>query len=447
MDETLERFIRALRGSGVRISVSEYIDAVHTLELIGYGERDALRDALSAVLAKSFEEKKIFDNCFELFFSNAGLLNRKDSPTNHAEAGENDSPLTRMLLSEEASFLPIAIINAAQAVGISDIRFFTQKGRYTRSILQQMGWEQLNGDIQRLENEGASSSQSALNRLEEARDELIENVRTFVERQFNLFAQSATEEKIEEYLRDMSLSKVEERDFERMHGIIRQMVKRLHALHSRRRRAAKRGQPDFKKTFRRNIAFQGIPFDRKWIAKKIDRPDVIVLCDVSRSVSTVVRFLLLFLYSLNEALVRIRSFAFCSDIREVGQIFDACAVEEAVGRIQNGAGTGVAMGRTDYGQALHDFKENWPDTVTNKTTVIILGDARNNYGNPQVDILESIYRRCKKLIWLNPENRARWGTGDSEMRRYLPFCHVAEECYTLRHLEKVVRSLLRTSYY
>jgi uncharacterized protein with von Willebrand factor type A (vWA) domain len=447
MDETLERFIRALRGSGVRISVSEYIDAVHTVELIGYGERDALRDALSAVLAKSLEEKEIFDNSFELFFSNAGLLNRKDGPANPTEAGENDSPLTRMLISEEASSLPIGIINAAQAVGISDIRFFTQKGRYTRSILQQMGWEQLNGDIQRLENEGASGSQSALNRLEEAREELIANVRTFVERQFNLFAQSATEEKIEEYLGDMPLSKVEERDFERMHGIIRRMVKRLHALHSRRRRASKRGQPDFKKTFRRNVAFQGIPFDRKWIAKKIDRPNVVVLCDVSRSVSTVVRFLLLFLYSLNEALVRIRSFALCSNIREVSQIFDACAVEEAVGRIQNGTGTGVSMGRTDYGQALHDFKENWPDTVTNKTTVIILGDARNNYGDPQVEVLESIYRRCKKLIWLNPENRARWGTGDSEMRRYLPFCHVAEECYTLRHLEKVVHSLLRTSYY
>jgi len=116
-------------------------------------------------------------------------------------------------------------------------------------------------------------------------------------------------------------------------------------------------------------------------------------------------------------------------------------------RILTGAETGVLMGLTDYGEVFRAFGEKWLDTVTGKTTVIILGDGRNNYGDPQTEVLKAIYRRCRRLIWLNPENRPLWGTGDSEMNRYLPFCHLAKECNTVRHLERVVHALLRHPLY
>ena len=273
---------------------------------------------------------------------------------------------------------------------------------------------------------------------------ILENVRNFVEQQFSLFAGSATEKILERYLRDIRLSNLEQQDFQRIHVIIKKMVKRLNSLHSRRRKTSKRGALDLKKTLRENVAYQGLIFSPQWKSKKINRPDFMVLCDVSRSVQMVARFMLLFLYGLNEEVAKIRSFIFCSNLVEVTHVFKEYPVEEALVRLQRGVGLGIFLGRTDYGQSLLDFKEKWLDVVSNKTTVLILGDARNNYGNPQTGILKLIHERNKKLIWLNPESPSFWGTGDSEMKRYLPYCSFARECSTVNHLERVVDSLLQT---
>jgi hypothetical protein len=199
---------------------------------------------------------------------------------------------------------------------------------------------------------------------------------------------------------------------------------------------------DLKKTLRENVAYQGLIFNPQWKAKKNERPDLVVLCDVSRSVQAVARFMLLFLYGLNEEVAKIRSFIFCSNLVEVSDIFEDYSVEEALMKIQKGVGLGILLGRTDYGQALMDFKERWLDVVSNKTTVLILGDARNNYGDPQVHILRLFHERAKKLIWLNPEPPVFWGMGDSDMKRYFPYCSFARECRTVNHLERVVDFLL-----
>jgi len=308
-----------------------------------------------------------------------------------------------------------------------------------------MGLAGLDHDIEMAHGKDRPASQRRAKILELARSRLFENVKSFVGRQYTLFAGSSTEGALEEYLRNARLSELEERDFHRMYSIIQKMLKHLNSLYARRRKTSKRGQLNFKRTLRANIAFDGLLFDRRWKAKKIDRPDIIVLCDVSRSVNAVVRFLLLFLYGLNQTLVKIRSFIFCSNLVEVTGILDSGLVGEALARMLSGAETGVLMGLTDYGEVFREFEEKWLDTVTGKTSVIILGDARNNYGDPQTEVLKTIYRRCKRLIWLNPESRSIWGTGDSEMNRYSPFCHLAKECNTLRHLERVVHALLQYS--
>ena len=126
-------------------------------------------------------------------------------------------------------------------------------------------------------------------------------------------------------------------------------------------------------------------------------------------------------------------------------MFDEYSVEEAVAKIDTGTGLDIIMGRTDYGGALLDFKENGLDAVTNKTTVLILGDARNNYGDPRTEILREIKERSRRLIWLNPESEPFWGTGDSEMKKYLPHCHLVRKCNTLNHLERLVEVLMRAA--
>jgi len=446
MEQVLQNFIMALRSSGVRISMPEGLDAMNAAGLMGYADRQILKDSLSATLAKSHREKKIFKTCFDRFFSLDDFSDQETAPFEEPDTylSAEDPPLTRMLLAGDNMGLSMSMRDAAQNIDISGIRFFTQKGLYTQRILRGMGLEGLDVQIRRLGKENRTSSQQKAAVLRKARDLLFERVRDFVEQQFSLFARSATEKIIEKYLRDIRLSNVEHQDFHRMKAIIQKMVKRLNDLHSRKRKTAKRGCLDLKKTLRANLAFQGILFVPKWKNKKIDRPDILALCDVSRSVEAMARFMLLFLYSLNEAVARIRSFIFCSNLVEVSHIFKEYEVDEALVRMQKGVGLGIQLGRTDYGRAFEDFAQNWLDMVTNKSTVLILGDARNNYGDHRADILRLIQERSKRLIWFNPEPPSFWGTGDSEMKRYLPYCYLAKECSTLSDLERVVDFLLRT---
>jgi len=228
-----------------------------------------------------------------------------------------------------------------------------------------------------------------------------------------------------------------------MRVIIKKMVKRLNSLHSRRRKRSKRGCLDLKKTLRENVAYQGLLFNPRWRAKKIDRPDIMIICDVSRSVAAMARFMLLFLYSLNEEVARISSFIFCSNLVDVSHVFEEYELEAALEILMSGKGLGIQLGRTDYGQALLDFREGWLDRISNRTTVLILGDARNNYGDPQTGILKQLHERSKKLTWLNPEPPSFWGTGDSEMKRYIPYCTLVRECSSMNHLERAIDLLLR----
>jgi len=446
MEQVLLDLIVALRGSGMRISPSETMDALKAAALVGYEDRMILHDSLSAALAKSRHEKEIFEVCFDSYFSFDGFSNPEEEPpfpsvtTPDAEA----PPLTQMLLTGDNMGLSISMREAAKKEKLSEIYFFTQKSLYVQRILKGMGLEGLNRDIESLSINGSAPTQQRAGALKKGRELLFEKVKDFVEQQFSLFAASATEEILDKYLRDMKLSNLEQRDFHRMHAIIKRMVKPINDYHSRRRKRAKRGSLDLKTTLRGNIAYQGMIFKPQWKTKKIDRPDMIALCDVSRSVETVARFMLLFLYSLNEEVAKISSFIFCSNLVEVSHLFDKYDVDEALIRLQKGVGLGLNLGRTDYGQAFRDFKEDWLDKVTNKTTVLILGDARNNYGNPETGILRLLHKRGKRVIWLNPESPPFWGTDDSEMKKYLPFCSIARECSSVNHLERVVGFLLRT---
>ncbi len=161
-----------------------------------------------------------------------------------------------------------------------------------------------------------------------------------------------------------------------------------------------------------------------------------VLCDVSGSVAAAAEFLLLFLYALNEALSDIRAFAFSGSLIEVSSILETLEIEAAIGEILRLVG----FGSSNYGRALADFDAGWMAQVTRRTTVLILGDGRGNYADPRADILKRLGERAKRIIWLNPEGRPSWGTGDSDMLRYAPYCTLVAQCNTLRRLERVVPS-------
>lgn len=442
MEQVIHDFISSLRSFGVRISTSETMDAFRAAELVGYQDREILKTSLSAALAKTAVEEEKFNECFALFFSFNNFPDHATEHTLRADSQHPVSPLTRMLISQGHAELMASLMEAVQEAQTNEIKFFTQKGLYIHRILSHMGIDGLDSDIRLLRQENTPGSIQQAAQLQEARDRLFENVRGFVEREHTLYARATTEDIMENYLKNAKLGELEKSDYDRMYVIVRKMAKRLSDVYSRRMTSFRRGHLDARKTLRENMAYEGVPFDIKWKKKKIDRPDVIVICDVSRSVAAAVRFFLLLAYSLNKAVIKIRSFIFCSNIVEASSVFDDYPVQEAVARLQTGTGLDIVLGSTDYGRAFLDFRKTWLDAVTRKTSVIIIGDARNNYGDPQTATLSLIRKRSKRVIWLNPESRPFWGIGDSEMKKYLPYCNIARECNTLSQLERAIDSLL-----
>ncbi len=485
MDRTLVDFIKALRTAEVKVSPAETLDAMHAMDIVGYQDRQFLKDSLSIVLSKNTDEKDAFNICFDHFFtvdkfestSDDTSLDDSDAfddgefdPSDQQQSGqqgqagsggggggtgtnsgnadttedtslEPQSALGQLLLSGDKNELSIKIAEAGRAVEVNQIVVFTQKGLYTRKIMDHMGLRELQDEIGELQqNEGLAQINLA-SRLTKARDLLRERVRDYVERQFFLHADETGKQLREELLRKVKLSNLERRNFKEVQEIVFRMAKKLIAIHSKRRRTYKRGQLDVRKTLRNNMQYDGMFFDLRWKASKVDRPKVMAICDVSGSVSNYSRFLLMFLYSLAEILPKVRSFAFSSDLGEVTQLFENTNLEDAIAKTLRDYGSGS----TDYGQMFSDFKKHCMDDVNNKTTIIILGDARNNYGDAKAEILREIYDKSKRIIWLNPESRNSWTVGDAEMKKYAPCCHQVEVCNSLMHLERVVGNLLRST--
>lgn len=447
--EPLRQFLQAARGAGIRVSAAEGIDAARAVQVVGFADRTVLKDTLSLVLAKTPDEKHLFDECFDLYFRRDALAQEdeaaaadRQAPITQGGFGDEGSgggggrSLSRMLLDDDRVVLATAMEEAARESGIQNIRFFTQKNLYARRILDRMGLRQLERDLDALRKDG---DQATADRLENRIEALRDQARDLVERNLLLFARGETEKFREELLKSARLSNLERRDLERMRILVRAMAKRLAARYARTRRRRLRGQLDVRRTIRRNMGWGGVPFVTVWKQKRIEKPRVMVLCDVSGSVAPMAQFLLMFLYALNEVLKDIRSFAFSGSLIEVSDILEAEPIETAIAKIMHLIG----FGSSNYGNSLADFEDGWERYVTNKTTVVILGDARGNRTDPRTDIMQRLSQRSKRIIWLNPEFRSAWGTGDSDMFRYAPYCNVVTVCNTLRHLERVVTDLLK----
>lgn len=496
MDRTLTNFIRALRMADVRVSTAETLDAMSTVELVGYKDRHFLKDSLALVLPKTADEKETFSTTFDEFFAfedvsgeraegqsegdaedgegeqageggegggsgerqpgqpAAGSKKKKSKakkPNNNLfeEEEEEDlgpgamtepsGELAKLLMSNSKVELTMAMANAGEAVGVREIQIFTQKGLYARRIMDEMGLADLNREISDLREAPAIPARRLGQELKRRRDWLREQVRDYVERQFLLNADVSGRKLREELLRKVKLSNVEHRNFRLIQEIVFKMAKKLIAMHSRRKKVFKRGMLNVPRTLRHNMSYDGAIFDLHWKSVKIDRPKVFAICDVSGSVANYARFMLMFLYSLDEVMPKVRSFAFSSDLAEVTDLFNRNKIEDAIAKVLRD----YSGGSTDYGQAFLDFRKLCMDDVDNRTTIIILGDARNNYGDPHAEVLKEMYDRSKRVIWLNPESRLSWNTGDSEMRRYSAYSHQVDECNSLMHLERVVGNLLR----
>ena len=450
MVDFLRDFVHILRSSDLRISTSESIDAMKVVSKVGIQDRNLLKDSLSFSLAKTMREKEIFSDCFDDFFKENYMNFEKEnsslgSEQQTEEVDDLDSlddgaknKLENLYKNSDKNSLMTAMALAARESNLQDIRLFTQVGMFTRKIFDEMGLETLNNDI------FLASRMGDINReeeLKEIRENLRVEIRDYIENQVKLRTSNTGKQLREEALSQMRLTQADKSDYKIMSGIIKKMAKRLISIHSRRKRKSQRGILDVRSTIRANQEYDGILFETVWKKTKIDRPKIIALCDVSGSVANVSRFFLMFLHSLTEILPNVRTFAFSNKAGEVTDLFENKDIEVAAAEtlLLNGGGS------TDYGQAFVDLEGLLENKIDRKTTVIILGDARSNYGDPRCDVLKTIQEKSKRILFLNPEPKSVWGTGDSEMLRFVPYCNKSKVCKSLFDLERVVDDMLRSS--
>lgn len=452
MQRVLDELICALRGSGLEPGLSECIEARRAAALVGFGDRTVLRETLGATLAKSVTARGLFDDVFERYFAfipfDAGPSLSPEADVRHDEQAQPSPVDTLLRMIETGDRLGLArrLRGAEQTTGLRSAWLFTQRGLYTRRIVDAMGGGLLLAEQSALERPQAAGgampgTTARIERLRSARETLFEEVRAHVARQLDLYGAARSLGVHDAALEAMPLSRVERRDFERMHVLVRALARRLATRHGRRQHRRRTGRLDVPSTFARNARHGGLPFEPQWRTRIVQKPRVIAICDVSRSVQAHARFLLLLLYSLRDVLPNMRSFAFTHRLVDVSRHFEAHPPEAAIEQVlREVGGTG-----TNYGTMLADFARQELAQVDRRTAVIFIGDARNNRADPRLDVMRSLYKRARRVVWLNPEARSSWGLGDSEMLRYAPCCHAVRECATLAQLARAVDGLLRST--
>jgi uncharacterized protein with von Willebrand factor type A (vWA) domain len=472
MQKKILEFTNILRKSGIRVSTAEAIDSFQALDELSIDDREVFKDALRATMVKRGEEVPTFDQLFDLFWSGfydnlrgafgetaamlAGLgmdleelLRRIGDQLKEMQGDVGElSALARAMLTADLSQLEQLIREAASQAGIDRIENFLQVGFFGRRTLEQMGAEgaaeQLRELAARLEAAGMAPEEvRALRQLIDGlMDALRKSVRAYTERELQKHNHDYMEKFRRETLLEKSFYHLTEEEIRKMREVVERLAQRIKNILSIRRRRLKRGKLDLHQTLRRNMSHGGIPFELVFKQRKKDRPKLVILTDVSSSVANVSRFMLQFVYTLQEAFTKIRSFVFVAELGEVTPIFQQADIGDAIERALEGGDVINVYTRSNFGHAFHYFWQNHLSAIDKKTTVLILGDARNNYNDPRAWCLREIHHKAKNVVWLNPENPSAWGFGDSVMDKYLPYCDVAEECRNLRQLSAMVDRLI-----
>jgi uncharacterized protein with von Willebrand factor type A (vWA) domain len=472
LTDTLARFTQELRAAGVPVSMSETVDATRALELVGMPDRETTRAVLAATLVKRSQHRRAFDTVFSVFFS----------PTFPEHASTTDDG-ERDMLADDAGRSPMAHTgselaarllealrnndNAAmqRLAGMAvDALAGMEPGRpvsgtyYLYRTLRQLNVDamrtQLLEALQLSESAGLDTSSlddETLVRLVRA-DEVEQRIRELQRiLEEHIRARLVADRGPDAVAKTLRAPSAEDVDFMRasseqmleLQRLIQPLVRTFAARLAQRRRMRHRGALDMRRTVRRSLAFGGVPADLRFRRPRVSRPEIVVLADVSGSVASFARFTLQLVYALGAEFTRVRSWVFIDNIDEVTEhLSKSRDFDEAMRTVNREADVVWIDGHSDYGHALRVFAERDIDALSPRTTVLLLGDARNNYHPSESWVVAEIRRRARAVYWLNPEPHAYWNTGDSIVGEYAQFCDGLFECRNLRQLERFVAELL-----
>jgi uncharacterized protein with von Willebrand factor type A (vWA) domain len=457
-------FIDELREAGVPVSMVEAIDAMEAVETIDIGSRLALKETLRATLVKNLRHERAFETAFEVFFSllpppGQGEGDREPEDEQKQAAGTGgggggdvdegalaDAVLQALAAMDEealervvrAAVERLAGMEPGRPVGGTYYLYRTMR-RLDLADLERRLIEALTPSEEMSDLELRLLREEVESRLQRLREEIQEEIRRrlVVDRGREAVARTLRRPLIE----DVDLMHATGSDLAEMEDAIGPLTRKLAARLARRRKK-REGRLDFRRTVRRSLGTGGVPADPQFRHPRPHRPEVWLLCDISGSMATFSRFTLQFTHAMSTHFSRLRSFAFVDTVDEVTDFLGTGVdFSSAVTRIATEAEVVWLDGHSDYGNSLQTFYNRYGRQLTPRTTVIITGDARNNYRPPRGEVLAEIAKSVRAVVWLNPEPRAYWDTGDSAMSHYQAHCTSVHEVRTLRQLEEFVEKL------
>jgi len=493
MLDVLTGFVAELRLAGLPVSVTEEADAAEAVGHLPLEDRQAIKFALGATLVKSANHWRAFDTAFEIYFSMRGpqfSVSPEESLLSDAEGlpGKRTGPapagtgamepatpeeiaamLYKALRSGDAAQLAAiarlavaryAAMEPGRPVGgtyylYRTLRNLDLDGVLARLVAEARGYADEEGAgtderggpvyrgrqpgrLTRLEERLLEDEYQA--RIEELKKEIEAEIRRrlVADRGADALARSVRKPLPE----DVDFMHATRDELAAMRKAIQPLTRKLATRLARKRRHLRRGPLDFRSTMRHSLSYGGVPVEPRFKHPKPAKPEIWVIADISGSVAAFARFTLHLVHAIASQFSKVRSFVFIDGIDEVTEIFDRSeTVTEAVHRVNLEADVIWVDGHSDYGHALTVFYEKWGDEIGPKTTILLLGDARNNYHASQAWVVRELRHRARRVFWLNPEPRSYWGSGDSIVEQYAQYCDAAYECRNLRQLEAFVEHL------
>lgn len=458
---TLLSFVHELRAVGIPVSMVEAIDATSALRHTDLADRAAFKQALAATLVKNARHQGAFDTAFDVFFA----LHRPPpgestegpsmggSPAGRGGEGSGLADLLEeilaALLQGDQDGLAAAVRRAVELLAGMEPGRPVGGTYYLYRTLRQLDLEALqhrlleatlDASIDLSDLDRRLAAEDVNRRLEEFKDELRAEIRRRLVADRGREAVARTLRK--PLLEDLDLMHATRDDLVDIESAVEPLTRKLAARLAQRRKRQRGGRLDFRKTVRRSLATGGVPLEPVFRAPRPHRPEIFLLCDISGSMATFARFTLQFVYAMSEQFSKLRAFAFIDSIDEITDFFEP-GIEFATVMAGITAEADVAWrdGHSDYGHSLEQFVDRYGSSLSPRTTVIIAGDARNNYRPPRSDLLADVAAASRACYWLNPEPKPYWDTGDSVMGAYARYCDGGFEVRNLRQLEAFVEKV------
>lgn len=447
-------FVEALRARGVPVGPSETVDAGRVLTVLDLMDREAVREGLACALLRRTTHRGTYDGLFDLWFPVA-IGARTDSVDDveipRTPSGAVDIPALRELLAEllteEGTTAQLESLAGQMVEELGQYQSARGPSFSTYQALKEVQPQTLLAKILAgLARPDASAFESEVARR--AARQRIDAFRATVDAETRRrVAERIGRERVASYgvsrqAEEVDFLRASESELAELRRSSQRLARILASRLAVRRRHSRRGEIDLRRTLRKSMSTGGVPIDLVNRKPRPGRPELVLLCDVSGSVAGFSNFTLLLVSALREQFSRVRIFAFVDQTDEVTRFFDArTQLDEAMKRVFTEAEVAGFDGHSDYGSALSGFAEKWPDAVTSRSSLLILGDARTNYRDPDLETLRELVQVAKHAHWLNPEPRTQWGSGDSAADKYQQVIEM-HECRSAAQLTAVVSRLL-----